>query len=162
MAALAAALLMTVTGRTWPGRKSWPFLLLGGALLHGLGLSMTHAALVAVDATPTALVHAFHPILTAALGTVLLGERFASWQWLGVLLGFIGVLLGVPLLLGTGNLALLGLSLFGLTAGTLLLRRFCADVPPFSSTAVQLIGGALMSLLLMLLFETPHWRWTLP
>ena len=54
---------------------------------------MTHAALVAVDATPTALVHAFHPILTAALGTVLLGERFAPWQWLGVALGFAGVVL---------------------------------------------------------------------
>jgi drug/metabolite transporter (DMT)-like permease len=162
IAAVAAGLLIAVTGRSWPRLKSWPLLLLGGALLHGLGLSMTHAALVAVDATPTALVHAFHPILTAALGTVLLRERFASWQWLGVLLGFIGVLLGVPLSLGTGNLALLALSLFGLTAGTLLLRRFCADVPPFSSTAVQLIGGALISLLLMALFETPHWRWTAP
>jgi drug/metabolite transporter (DMT)-like permease len=162
IAAAAAALLIIATGRSWPARKSWPLLLLGGALLHGFGLAMTHAALVAVDATPTALVHAFHPILTAALGTVLLRERFASWQWFGVLLGFIGVLLGVPLSLGTGNLALLGLSLFGLTTGTLLLRRFCADVPPFESTAVQLIGGSLVSILLMLLFETPHWHWTAP
>jgi len=48
--------------------------------------------------------------------TVLLHERFASWQWLGVGLGFVGVLLGVPLSLGSGNLVLLGLSLFGLTA----------------------------------------------
>ena len=160
MAAIAAALLITVTGRSWPARTSWPFLLLGGALLHGFGLSLTHAALVAVDATPTALVHAFHPILTAALGTVLLHERFAPWQWFGVALGFIGVLLGVPLSLGTGNLALLGLSLLGLTAGTLVLKRFCADVPPFPSTAVQLIGGALASVLLMLFFETPHWHWT--
>ena len=85
------ALLIAATGRSWPRRKSWPLLLLGGALLHGFGLAMTHAALVAVDATPTALVHAFHPILTAALGTVLLRERFASWQWLGVALGFVGV-----------------------------------------------------------------------
>jgi drug/metabolite transporter (DMT)-like permease len=164
IAAVAAALLMALMGRTmgrtWPDRKSWPLLLLGGALLHGIGLSMTHAALVAVDATPTALVHAFHPILTAALGTVLLGERFAPWQWLGVALGFAGVVLGVPLSLGSGNLALLGLSLFGLTAGTLILKRFCADVPPFESTAVQLIGGALATILLMLAFETPHWRWT--
>lgn len=162
IAAVAAAILMAAMGRAWPRRQSWPFLLIGGALLHGLGLSMAHAALVAVDATPTALVHAFHPILTAALGTVLLGERFAPWQWLGVLLGFIGVLLGVPLSLGTGNLALLGLSLFGLTAGTLLLKRFCADVPPFESTAVQIVGGALTALLLMLCFETPHWHWTVP
>jgi drug/metabolite transporter (DMT)-like permease len=160
IAAAAAGLLIAATGRCWPDWRSWPLLLLGGALLHGLGLAMTHAALVAVDATPTALVHAFHPILTAALGTVLLGERFTSWQWLGVLLGFSGVLLGVPLSLGAGNLALLGLSLFGLTTGTLLLRRFCAEVPPFESTAVQLIGGGLMSVLLMLAFETPHWHWT--
>src|SRR5690348_13724226 len=121
---------------------------------------MAHAALVAVAATPAALVHAFHPMLTAALGTVLLGERFASWQWIGVALGFIGVLLGVPLTLGTGNLTLLGLSLFGLTAGTLLLKRLCAEVSPYESSAVQLIGGALMSLAFMLALETPHMQWT--
>jgi drug/metabolite transporter (DMT)-like permease len=149
IAAAAAALLMRAMGRRWPRAASWPYLLLGGALLHGLGLAMAHAALVSVDAT-----------LTAALGTLLLGERFVSWQWLGVALGFVGVLLGVPLSLGTGNLALLAISLFGLTAGTLTLKRFYADVPAFQSTAVQLIGGALLVILLMLLFETPHWRWT--
>jgi drug/metabolite transporter (DMT)-like permease len=162
IAAAAAALLMRIMGRSWPRAASWPYLLLGGALLHGLGLSMTHAALVAVDATPTALVHAFHPILTAALSVALFGERFAPWQWLGVALGFAGVLLGVPLSLGSGNLALLGLSLFGLTAGTLMLKRFAADVPAFESTSVQLIGGAAVTLLLMLAFETPHWHWTAP
>ena len=56
-------------GRAWPRAASWPHLILGGALLHGLGLALAHAALVSVDATPTALVHAFHPILTAALGS---------------------------------------------------------------------------------------------
>ena len=160
IAAAAAAILMQIMGRRWPRARSWPTLLLGGALLHGFGLAMTHAALVAVDATPTALVHAFHPILTAAFSVALFGERFAPWQWLGVALGFAGVLLGVPLSLGTGNLALLGLSLFGLTAGTLTLKRFAADVPAFESTSVQLIGGALMTLALMLAFETPHWHWT--
>ncbi len=160
IAAAAAALLMWLMGRSWPRAAKWPYILLGGALLHGFGLAMTHAALVAVDATPTALVHAFHPILTAAVSVGLFNERFAPWQWLGVLLGFVGVLLGVPLSLGSGNLALLGLSLFGLTAGTLTLKRFAADVPAFESTSVQLIGGALMTLILMLGFETPRMHWT--
>jgi drug/metabolite transporter (DMT)-like permease len=160
IAAAAAALLMRAMGRTWPRPVSWPALLVGGGMLHGIGLAMAHAALVSVDATPTALVHAFHPILTAALGTALLGERFAGWQWLGVALGFVGVVLGVPLTLGTGNLLLLGLSLFGLTAGTLYLKWFCAEVPAFQSTAVQLIGGSLLCFVLMLSFETVHWHWT--
>ena len=160
IAAVAAGVLLRALGRPWPRLSVWPQLLLGGALLHGLGLSMTHAALLAVDATPTALVHAFHPILTAALGAMLLHERFASWQWLGVALGFAGVMLGVPLALGSGNLVLLALSLFGLTAGTLLLRRFASDVPAFESTAVQLIGGSAMTLILMFALETPHWHWT--
>jgi drug/metabolite transporter (DMT)-like permease len=160
IAAAIAAVLMWLMGRRWPRAAKWPYILVGGALLHGFGLAMTHAALVAVDATPTALVHAFHPILTAALSVGLFNERFAPWQWLGVALGFVGVLLGVPPSLGSGNLALLALSLFGLTAGTLTLKRFASDVPAFESTSVQLIGGALMTLLLMLGFETPHMHWT--
>src|SRR5262249_30054415 len=72
----------------------------------------------------------------------------------------LGVILGVPLSLGAGNLGLLGLSLLGLVCGTLTLKRFAADVPAFESTAVQLIGGALCVFLLMVLFETPHWHWT--
>jgi drug/metabolite transporter (DMT)-like permease len=160
IAAAAMVLLLPMLGRRLPRAGRWQQLMLGGALLHGLGLAMAHAALVSVDATPTALVHAFHPILTSALGWWLLSERFAWWQWLGVALGFTGVVLGVPLSLGTGNLTLLGLSLFGLTAGTLYLKRFCADVPPFEATAVQLVGGTLLVVALMLAFETPHLRWT--
>jgi drug/metabolite transporter (DMT)-like permease len=160
IAAAIAAALIAALGRAWPRADRWPHLILGGALLHGLGLSLTHAALVQVDATPTALVHAFHPILTAALGTMLLHERFGWWQWLGVALGFAGVWIGVPAGLGTGNLMLLGLSLFGLTAGTLYLKATCAAVPPFPATVVQLIGGALAAAVLMALLETPHLRLT--
>lgn len=76
------------------------------------------------------------------------------------MLGFIGVVLGVPLNIDSGNIMLLGVSLFGLTAGTLYLKRFCTDVPPFESTCVQIIGGALAAIILMRLFEIPHLRWS--
>jgi len=140
IAAAAGLLLNLALRRRLPAAAIWPHLMLGGALLHGFGLAFAHAALVEVDATPAALVHAFHPILTAALGSLLLHERFAWWQWIGVALGFVGVMLGVPLTLGSANLGYLALSLAG---GTLYLRRFCARIPPFEATAVQLIGAAL-------------------
>lgn len=161
VAAVAAILLVLALRRPFgPLRARWPHLVIGGALVHGLALATAHKALLSVAATPTALVHAFHPILTAALGVVLLGERFAWWQWLGVALGLLGVVLGVPHDADYSVMALLGLSLFGLSGGTLYLKRFAADVPPFAATAVQLIGGALMALLLMIFFETPQLRWT--
>ena len=69
IAAAAAVLMVLALKRPWgPVKLRWPHLLIGGALVHGLALSTAHAALVSVAATPTALVHAFHPILTAALG----------------------------------------------------------------------------------------------
>jgi drug/metabolite transporter (DMT)-like permease len=161
IAAAAAIVLVLVLRRPWgPAGKRLPHLLVGGALVHGLALATAHKALISVAATPTALVHAFHPILTAALGVVLLGERFAWWQWLGVALGLLGVILGVPHDADYGVMLLLGLSLFGLSGGTLYLKKFAADVPPFAATAVQLIGGAIMALAMMVLFETPHVRWT--
>jgi len=161
VAAAAAILLVLALKRPWgPARQRWPHLLVGGALVHGLALATAHKALITVAATPTALVHAFHPILTAALGVVLLGERFAWWQWLGVALGLIGVVLGVPHDADYSIMVLLGLSLFGLSGGTLYLKKFTADVPPFAATAVQLLGGAMLAGLMMVLFETPHMRWT--
>src|SRR3954453_19647483 len=149
IAAVAAILLVLVLRRPWgPVKRRWPHLLIGGALVHGLALSTAHAALVSVAATPTALVHAFHPILTAALGVFLLGETFRWWQWLGFALGLAGVILGVPHDADYGVMALLGLSLFGLSGGTLYLKKFAADVPPFEATAVQLVGGALFAVAL--------------
>src|SRR5690242_20579289 len=143
-AATAALIVVGVLGRPWgPLLRRWPHLMIGGSLVHGLALTTAHKALVSVAATPTALVHAFHPILTAALGVVLLGERFVWWQWIGFALGLAGVVLGVPHDADYSIIALLALSLFGLSGGTLYLKKFASDVPPFEATAVQLIGGAL-------------------
>jgi drug/metabolite transporter (DMT)-like permease len=155
-ATAAIALVLALKRPREAVKRRWPHLLIGGALVHGLALTTAHKALVSVAATPTALVHAFHPILTAALGVALLGERFAWWQWFGVALGLLGVLLGVPHDADYGIMALLALSLFGLSGGTLYLKKFAADVAPFEATSFQLIGGALLSIAFAVFLETPH------
>jgi drug/metabolite transporter (DMT)-like permease len=157
IAAAAAVVTVLALKRPWKAIKQrWPHLVVGGALVHGLALTAAHKALVSVAATPTALVHAFHPILTAALGVIVVGERFSWWQWVGVGLGLAGVVLGVPHNADPSIIALLVLSLFGISGGTLYLKRFSPEVPPFEATAVQLIGGALTAIVLMAFFETPH------
>lgn len=91
-AAVAAFAMLAMRRTDWLAiAAKWPHLLVGGALVHGLALSMAHVALVSVGATAAALVHAFNPVLTAALGDALLGEAFRWWQWLGVAIGFAGM-----------------------------------------------------------------------
>ena len=161
VAALAAAALVLLLRRSWSAAASrWHHLLIGGALVHGLALSTAHVALVTFSATPVAMVHAFHPTVTAVCGVLLLGERFRWWQWTGVTLGLAGVLMGIPPTIDPGIALVLALSLIGLSGGTLYLRYFCPDVAPFQATAVQLAGGALLSVVATLLFETPHLHWT--
>ena len=108
-----------------------------------------------------ALVHAFHPILTAALAVAFLNERFTQRQWCGIALGMVGVVLAFPF--ATTQWSVMGLvllSLAGLTGGTLYLKHFTPDVAVFPSTAVQLAGGACTSILAVILFEVPVVSWT--
>jgi drug/metabolite transporter (DMT)-like permease len=161
IAAFAALALLRVIDTDWDAiRRRWPHLLISGALVHGLALTTAHDALVSFAATPVAMVHAFHPTVTAVFGVLLLGERFRWWQWLGVVFGLCGVLLGVPHTIEPAMAVILTLSLVGLSGGTLYYRRFCPDVPPFEGTAVQLVGGAAFSLAAAILLETPHVHWT--
>jgi drug/metabolite transporter (DMT)-like permease len=156
VAASAAAAFLFLLRRSWAVvAPRWPHLLVGGALLHGLALGTAHVAMVTFAATPVAMVHAFHPTVTAVCGVLLLGERFRWRQWLGVVLGFAGVLMALPPTIDSQIAAVLLLSLIGLSGGTLYLRRFCPDVPPFEATAVQLAGGALLAICATVLLEDP-------
>jgi drug/metabolite transporter (DMT)-like permease len=161
IAATVALALLRLIAPDWQAvRRRWPHLLISGALVHGLALTTAHDALVTFAATPVALVHAFHPTVTAVFSVVLLGEQFRWWQWLGVVLGLCGVLLGIPPTIEPDIALVLLLSLIGLSCGTLYYKRFCADVRPFEGTAVQLVGGALLSVVATAVLEHPHWNWT--
>lgn len=165
---LAAAAILTlgtvavIERFAFPARSAWPHLLAGGALVHGLTLTTAHAALLSVKAAPIGLVHAFHPVLTAALATVLLGERFTLRQWFGTAVGCAGVALVLSFdTISREAFLLMGLSMLGLTGGTLYLKRFCPDVSPFEGTAVQIAGGALFAAVATALFEAPALNWTM-
>jgi drug/metabolite transporter (DMT)-like permease len=128
-------------------------------------LMAPHIALVTTPAAQIALVQSLTPLLTAACGVLLLNERLRSAQWLGLVLG----LMGVGLVVGAAalesaarlqGLILAFVGVLGLVAGTLYFGRFCRDVPLLQGATVQFISAAVVGCLGMALLETPHWEWT--
>src|SRR6516164_8620056 len=99
LAGCAAVLLalMFLLRRSWQplGRWRWLHCATAGALVNAIGLMAPHVGLLMAPAAQVALVQSLTPLLTAALGTVLLHERLLTSQWLGLLLGLAGVSLVV-------------------------------------------------------------------
>jgi drug/metabolite transporter (DMT)-like permease len=97
----------------------------------------------------------------------LLGERLRPWQWLGLILGTVGVAMVVaPRALeseaGWRAIVLGLLGVCGLTGGTIYFRRFCQDTPLLVATTVQVAAGAILTCALALGFERLHAVWTFP
>jgi drug/metabolite transporter (DMT)-like permease len=84
---------LTVTHRfEWPAIKQMSQALITGILAHGVWLSCVLIAIQrGVPAGIVALVVALQPLATGALSGIVVGEYPRSTQWLGLTLGFLGV-----------------------------------------------------------------------
>ncbi len=136
-----------------------------GVLLNGLGLMPSHIGLTLVSAAPIALVQSLNPLLTAAIGTVLLKERLSFTQWLGMVLGLLGVALVVGIAAMQSSQRLEGLLLgawgtLGICAGTLYFGRFCRGIPLLQGATAQFLAAGLVCAACAWLFETPRAEWT--
>lgn len=72
------------------------------------------------------------PFIVPVIARCWLGERASSLTWLGIVLGFAGVCLALPLQGGVGNMAILGLALLSafLVAVTKTTIRYMSDTEP--------------------------------
>jgi drug/metabolite transporter (DMT)-like permease len=169
LAGCAAVLLglMLVLRRSWRpicGRQG-VHCAIAGVLLNGVGLMAPHIGLTLVPAAHIAIVQSLTPLATAALGTVLLGERLWGAQWLGLALGLagVGLVVGQAALASATHLhglALAFIGVLGLVAGTLHFGRHCRTVPPLQASTAQFIPAAAFAALGAWLLETPHAQWT--
>jgi drug/metabolite transporter (DMT)-like permease len=122
-------LFAAVVRAPWPrGRVAWGHALVSGVLIHGLYLggvwwAVKHGLSVGLSG----LLAALQPLLTALLGPALLGERVSARQWLGVGLGFAGVVLVLS--------PKLGLTPEASTRSASWQRPTCAPSPPRSILA---------------------------
>ena len=159
--------IMLVRRRSWAGLGGgrWVHFAIAGALLNAVGLMAPHVGLTLVAPALIALVQSLTPLLTAALGVAVLGERLRARQWLGMALGVAGVALvvGAAALHSIARLdgmALAFVGVVGFVAGTLWFGRFCRGVPLLPGVTVQFLAAAAVSILGAAGLETPRLDWT--
>ena len=159
---LAGQLLVVVavaTGARWPrGRREWRDLVVTGVLIQAVQYGATSCALAfGVSAGLAALVLCLSPVVVAALGGPVLGERLGPLGWLGSAVAVAGALVaGVDHLDDGGSiagLALLGLGLAGFAGGTLHQKRVGDRMDLRTGSAVQVLVGAVVLAPLALVVE---------
>jgi drug/metabolite transporter (DMT)-like permease len=168
---LVAALMLIVSlglGAAWParwrdvGHTALVGVLIQATYLGGVFYAIAHG----VAAGTAALIVGLQPLITASLVGLLLGEAVTARQWLGLVLGLVGLILVLwgRIVFDRHHLAALAAVIaapFGMSFGTLYQKRFCAAVDLRSATVIQNAAAALLMLLLALASETMHVEWHL-
>ena len=146
-------------------RSQWGHLAVTGVLMHAGYLGGVWAAVKAgMGSGLSSLIMGLQPVLTAAWMSWH-GSRVSRWQWLGLLLGFGGLVLVVSAKMGQGGeaswqaLSLAVMALFSITIGTLYQKRHVTPCDVRSASTVQL-GAALLVSLPLALLEPESMDWT--
>ena len=157
-----------LAGVAWPrSRPQWLHLAVTGVLMHALYLGGVWMAVKAgMGSGLSALVVGLQPVLTA-IWLSSTGSSVSGRQWLGLVLGFGGLVLVVSNKFGAGgpgdqatwaNLFMAVVALVSITAGTLYQKRFVQPCDVRSANAVQLLAALVVTLPLALL-ESEAMRW---
>jgi drug/metabolite transporter (DMT)-like permease len=152
LAAIMMAGVAALMRAPWP--RSWKrigHIAMVGILLHAVYLGGCYVAIYAgMPAGMAALIAGFQPILTATLAGPVLGERTRSLQWVGIVVGFIGLMMVLweRIVIDLSHPAALLfaiLSLLGITAATIYQKRFCPSFDLRSGSAIQYIAASLVT-----------------
>ena len=159
-------LLALLLRRPWPADwRTRAHLGVAGVMLHAGYLSGVFCAIHSgLSAGQVALIVGLQPLLTALLSSLFMGERVGRVQWLGLGLGFAGVVLVVGKRIGAGGsdaaLALALMALISITLGTLYQKRFVPSFDLWTGSALQFAASLLVLGPLSLLIETGRIEWT--
>jgi len=150
---LAAAVLAAVAFATRMARPTRQQL--GAASIAGLGLHALYLGGVflaiswGMPSGVSALIAGLHPVITAVAARGLLGERLRPIQWVGVALGFAGVIAVVidrlvarAAGLSFGAIVASVLGVTGICAGTLIQRSRGGSTPLVWGTCAQYVTSA--------------------
>ncbi|HEY7576447.1 MAG TPA: DMT family transporter [Acetobacteraceae bacterium] len=166
LAALMMASVALLTGAPWP--RSWQrigHIAVIGVLLHAVYLGGCYIAIYGgMPAGMAALIVGFQPILTATLAGPVLGERTRPIQWIGIAIGFFGLMMVlwervVIDLSHPAALLFAILSLIGITSATIYQKRFCPSFDLRSGTAIQYCAASIVMVPATLVFGVGTVDW---
>jgi drug/metabolite transporter (DMT)-like permease len=148
----------------WPNQSQIIHIAIAGALLQAGYVGGVWAAVKeGMSAGLTALIVGLQPILTAWFAAWI-AEKVTPKQWLGLVLGLLGVGLVVWAklsLTGMSHLSLvfIVIALLSITMGTLYQKKYCSQFDLRTGSVIQFAASALICLPLMFLFETREIVW---
>lgn len=112
-----------------------------------------------ITASESSILTFINPLLVVIFGTLFTHARYRLPQWLGVVIGFIGVFITLGFHLNFRIGTWLGLSgAVSWSIATLLIKHFGHRFNIWVLTAYQMLFGGLLLLLLSLLFEHPVFK----
>ena len=148
----------------WPSRSQIMHIAVAGALLQAGYVGGVWAAVKeGMSAGLTALIVGLQPILTAWFAAWI-AEKVTPRQWLGLIMGLLGVglvVLAKLSLTGMSHLSLIFIviALISITMGTLYQKKYCAQFDLRTGSVIQFAASAVICLPLMFLFETREIIW---
>ena len=160
------AVVIALTRPKWPDRAGFFHSAVAGSLVHGCYLGGVFAAIEnGISAGLIALIVSLQPVLTSTLANRWLGERVLPRQWLGLLLGIVGVYLIVRENVAAGDIkpaawAFATLALTGITTGTLYQKRFGGGIDWRPALFLQYLTADVLFIIAAFLFETRVVHWT--
>ena len=168
--ALVAALMAIVcmlTNAAWPARRvDYLNVAIAAWLVHGVYLGGVFVAMSRGMAAGTAaMLVGLQPVLTVFLARVWLREPVVARQWIGLVLGLVGVWLVVRQKVRVDSdvtsVIAIALALVGISIGTLWQKRHASHVDLRSGAVVQFLACAIVYLPLVIAFEQPSTvQWT--
>lgn len=170
LAALALVLILLVFRIKLPSDKRiWLHGLISGVFLHAIYLGGVWYVIAQGLATPlSGLIAALQPLMTAVLAITWLGEHLSRRQWLGLALGFAGLVFalipnlaeleGEALTAASWLIAINVVAMISVTLGTLYQKRFLQGGDLRAITLLQYIGAIAITAPAALLLEDLHYE----
>jgi drug/metabolite transporter (DMT)-like permease len=150
----------------WPSGIEIGHSLVAGALVHGIYLGGVFLAISkGVPTGISALIPGMQPILISTIANRWMGETATRLQWLGLVLGLIGVVLVLHdrnILAASSTLGWIAsfTSLIGISLGTLYQKRYCGAIDWRTGNLVQYLGAMVLFGVAAFAFETREIHWT--